>query len=49
MLRRWILKVGNWLVSTNREPVQIMEDDIGVHDLLFSAGSSALFSCTPSP
>ncbi len=43
-LRRWTLKVGDWLVDNNREPVfEIVRDDVGVHDLFFCACSPALY------
>jgi len=43
-LRRLTLRVGDRLVDWNREPVlEIVRDDVGVHDLLFCACSPALY------
>jgi uncharacterized protein len=43
-LRRLTLRVGDRLVNQNREPVlEIVRDDVGVHDLLFCACSPALY------
>lgn len=43
-LRGWKLSVGDQLVTQNREPVfEIVRDDVGVHDLFFSACSPALY------
>src|SRR6185436_10772140 len=43
-LRRLTLRVGDRLVDWNREPVlEIVQDDVGVHDLLFCACSPALY------
>jgi uncharacterized protein YcgI (DUF1989 family) len=43
-LRRLSLRVGDRLVNQNREPVlEIVRDDVGVHDLLFCACSPALY------
>jgi uncharacterized protein YcgI (DUF1989 family) len=43
-LRRLTLRVGDRLVNQDREPVlQIVRDDVGVHDLLFCACSPALY------
>jgi uncharacterized protein len=43
-LRRLTLRVGDRLVNQDREPVlEIVRDDVGVHDLLFCACSPALY------
>jgi hypothetical protein len=43
-LRRLTLRVGDQLVNNNREPLlEIVHDDVGVHDLLFCACSPALY------
>jgi uncharacterized protein YcgI (DUF1989 family) len=43
-LRRLTLHVGDRLVDWDREPVlEIVRDDVGVHDLLFCACSPALY------
>jgi uncharacterized protein len=43
-LRRLTLRVGDSLVNQDREPVlEIVRDDVGVHDLLFCACSPALY------
>jgi uncharacterized protein len=43
-LRRLTLRVGDRLVDWNREPMlEIVRDDVGVHDLLFCACSPALY------
>jgi uncharacterized protein len=43
-LRRLTLRVGDRLVNQNREPVlEIVRDDVAVHDLLFCACSPALY------
>ena len=43
-LRRLTLRVGDQLVNQDREPVlEIVRDDVGVHDLLFCACSPALY------
>jgi hypothetical protein len=43
-LRRWTLRVGDRLVDNDREPVfEIVQDDVGVHDLFFCACSPALY------
>ena len=43
-LRRLTLRKGDCLVNQNREPVlEIVRDDVGVHDLLFCACSPALY------
>lgn len=43
-LRRYQLRVGDLLVDNNRDPVfEIVRDDVGVHDLFFSACSPALY------
>ena len=43
-VRRLTLRVGDRLVDWNREPVlEIVRDDVGVHDLLFCACSPALY------
>jgi uncharacterized protein YcgI (DUF1989 family) len=43
-LRRLTLRVGDRLVDWNREPIlEIVRDDVGVHDLLFCACSPALY------
>lgn len=43
--RRWTLEVGDYLVTQDREPVfEIVRDDVGVHDLFFSACSPALYA-----
>ena len=43
-LRRLTLRLGDRLVDWNREPVlEIVRDDVGVHDLLFCACSPALY------
>ena len=43
--RRWTLEVGDLFVTQDREPVfEIVRDDVGVHDLFFSACSPALYT-----
>jgi uncharacterized protein YcgI (DUF1989 family) len=43
-LRRLTLRIGDQLVNQDREPVlEIVRDDVGVHDLLFCACSPALY------
>ena len=43
-LRRLTLRVGDRLVNQDRDPVlEIVRDDVGVHDLLFCACSPALY------
>jgi uncharacterized protein YcgI (DUF1989 family) len=43
-LRRHQLRLGDALVDNDREPVfEIVRDDVGVHDLFFSACSPALY------
>ena len=43
--RRWTLEVGDLFVTQDREPVfEIVRDDVGVHDLFFSACSPALYA-----
>ncbi len=43
--RRWTLEVGDQFVTQDREPVfEIVRDDVGVHDLFFSACSPALYT-----
>ena len=43
--RRWTLQVGDLFVTQDREPVfEIVRDDVGVHDLFFSACSPALYA-----
>ena len=43
-LRRLTLRLGDRLVNQDREPVlEIVRDDVGVHDLLFCACSPALY------
>ena len=43
--RRWTLQVGDFFVTQDREPVfEIVRDDVGVHDLFFSACSPALYA-----
>lgn len=42
--RRWQLRVGDVLLNNDREPVfEIVRDDVGVHDLFFSACSPSLY------
>ena len=42
--RRWQLQVGDTLVNNDREPIfEIVHDDVGVHDLFFSACSPNLY------
>ena len=44
-IRRWKLQVGDALVTQDREPAfEIVRDDVGVHDLFFSACSPALYA-----
>jgi len=43
--RRWTLEVGDHFVTQDRVPVfEIVRDDVGVHDLFFSACSPALYA-----
>ena len=43
--RSWKLQVGDPFVTQDREPVfEIVRDDVGVHDLFFSACSPALYA-----
>jgi uncharacterized protein len=42
--RRWQLQIGDTLLNNDREPVfEIVRDDVGVHDLFFSACSPNLY------
>jgi hypothetical protein len=44
-IRRWMLQVGDPFVTQDREPVfEIVRDDVGIHDLFFSACSPALYT-----
>jgi uncharacterized protein YcgI (DUF1989 family) len=43
-LRRYQLRLGDAIVDNDREPLfEIVRDDVGVHDLFFSACSPALY------
>lgn len=43
--RRWTLHVGDFFDTQDRVPVfEIIRDDVGVHDLFFSACSPALYA-----
>lgn len=43
-LRRYQLRVGDDIVDNDRDPVfEVVRDDVGVHDLFFSACSPALY------
>ena len=43
-LGRWTLEVGDQLVTNRREPLlELVYDDVGVHDLLISACNPALY------
>lgn len=44
-IRRWKLEIGDPFVTQDRESVfEIVRDDVGVHDLFFSACSPALYA-----
>lgn len=43
--RRWKLQIGDTILNNDREPIfEIVSDDVGVHDLFFSACSPNLYS-----